>query len=539
MRTFRGVLRVVSATVFLTFIAAGSIRAVTITVDEQVEHQTIEGFGAHGAMNVWWSSGPFYNDNFLNLIVNDLGLSMIRNEYYPDNEKASSQLPYLKALHSKAQSSGKEVRFIFSIWSPPPRWKYCESGGCPDAVWNRLSNGVGPGYDINGVAVEPNPEYGGKGNHYPDYANYLVSAVDWYKNQVGVDLYALSFANEPDFAQSFNSCVWAAEQYRDFVKELGPKLDAKYPNVKIFGAERMLRDFGETCAKTLLDPAAAPHLDVVAVHGYSDGVAAENLSQLRNYWGGQRSVRTFIHGGNPAGKKMSAWMTETSGYELNFGGAMELARSIHCALVYGDVSAWVWWQLGEKAKSDPSKDVYCLMHEDQPTVRYYASKHFYRWIRPDAVRIDCASPDTTIEVSAYHHKGNKTLTLVLINTTGSSKDITLSGNQLPSTFDVYRSTSGQNCARISDMSGNGTLSLPANSITTLYGSGYNPPAVSTEPGTLVRRRPVCADAEVTGVYDILGRRMAHGADAGARAAGLRLERFRMDGKPVAVRREMR
>ncbi len=539
MRTFSHVLRLVSFAVILAFISAARLDAVTVAVDEQVEYQTIEGFGAHGAMNVWWSSGPFYNDNFLNLVVNDLGLSMIRNEYYPDNEKASSQLPYLQALHSKAQSSGKDVRFIFSIWSPPPRWKYCEHGGCPDPVWNRLSNGVGPGYDIDGNPVEPNPEYGGKGNHYPDYADYLIDAVSWYKNQVGVDLYALSFANEPDFAQSFNSCVWAAEQYRDFVKELGPKLDAQYPNVKIFGAERMLRDFGETCAKTLLDPAAAPHLDAAAVHGYSDGVEAENLSQLRNYWGGRRSVRTFINGGNPANKKLSAWMTETSGYELNFSGAMELARSIHCALVYGDVSAWVWWQLAEKAKSNSADDVYCLMHEDQPTVRYYASKHYYRWIRPDAVRIDCTCPDTTIEVSAFNHKGNQTLTLVVINTTGSGKEITLDGNQLPSTFEVYRSTSGQNCAKLSDMPGDGTLSLPGNSITTLYGSGYNPPAVSVEPGTLVRRRPIPVDARVSGVYDILGRRQSHSAGMRAMARGLRLERVRMNGKTVAVRRELR
>ncbi|MBD3243235.1 MAG: hypothetical protein GF331_21780, partial [Chitinivibrionales bacterium] len=146
----------------------GQAHAATVTINEQVEHQTIEGFGAHGSMDVWWSNGPFYNDQWLNLVVNDLGLSMTRNEYYPRNEKAGIQKPFLQALHSKAQSSGMEVRFIFTVWSPPGAWKWCPNDSCPDRLWNRLSNGVGPSFDIEGNPIAGlGSEYGGLPNRYP------------------------------------------------------------------------------------------------------------------------------------------------------------------------------------------------------------------------------------------------------------------------------------------------------------------------------------------------------------------------------------
>ncbi|MBD3241004.1 MAG: hypothetical protein GF331_10500, partial [Chitinivibrionales bacterium] len=355
-----------------------------------------------------------------------------------------------------------------------------------------------------------------------------LDAVDWYQNTVGVDLYALSFANEPDFAQSFNSCVWAGEQYRDFVKMLGPALRAKDPTVKVFGAERMLRDFGQTCAKTLIDPEAAPYLDVVAVHGYSDGVEAENLDQLKNYWGGTRSVRSFIHGGNPASKKMDAWMTETSGYATNWDGAMQLARSIFYALGWGDVSAWVWWQLC----SSSSPNVYELMSHGNPTERYYASKHFYRWIRPDAVRIDATTADSTVELLAFNHKAHKTLTVIAINPTSGTKQISLQGNNLPSSFEVYRSTSSnQNCSQQADHSSGGTLSLPANSITTLYGTGYNPPAVKITPESLARARALQARVagQIAEVYDLNGRLVGRKVNAVSRgqATGVRVVRSRI------------
>jgi hypothetical protein len=71
---------------------------VTIAVDKSVTYQTIDGFGAHGAMNVWWGNGPFFNQEFLDSLIDDMGLTTIRNEYYPTVEEPNQwakQVPYL------------------------------------------------------------------------------------------------------------------------------------------------------------------------------------------------------------------------------------------------------------------------------------------------------------------------------------------------------------------------------------------------------------------------------------------------------------
>ncbi|MGE5558496.1 MAG: hypothetical protein ACM3WV_07770, partial [Bacillota bacterium] len=49
----------------------------------------------------------------------------------------------------------------------------------------------------------------------------------------------------------------------------------------------------------------------------------------------------------------------------------------------------------------------------------YAFKHFSRYIRPGAVRLNC-TPDNPngISVSAFRHTGNNTLTIVLVNKGG-------------------------------------------------------------------------------------------------------------------------
>ena len=48
--------------------------------------------------------------------------------------------------------------------------------------------------------------------------------------------------------------------------------------------------------------------------------------------------------------------------------------------------------------------------------KYIAAKHFFRYIRPGAVRVQAAvSGSDTLLASAYAHVGDKSLTIVLVN----------------------------------------------------------------------------------------------------------------------------
>ncbi|MBD3242502.1 MAG: hypothetical protein GF331_18075 [Chitinivibrionales bacterium] len=461
MRRCACFLQVVAVSVVVTAFTAS---AVNVTIDETAEHQTIEGFGAHGSMSVWWSGGPFYNAQFLDRVVDDLGLTINRNEFYPDFEPQNEngdpnslnysafnfdgifmnkQRGWINALKNKAQSSGEPIRFITSYWSPP--------------AWMKTNNSTKNGGNLKAEAR-------------PELAELAVATVRAYKEECGVDLYALSIQNEPAFVEPYNSCVYSAEQYRDAIKVVGPKLHSAYPNVKLFGAEDMLsrwtvEPYAGYCQQ---DPISREHLNVFAVHGYSDGQHPTPASDAVSKW--------KIAGNNCASAGKPLWMTETSGYDDSWSGAFELAEMIYAALKYGKIAAWVWWQLSENT----SCSVYVFMYNGNPTKRYYIHKQYYRYIRPGAVMVDAASDNELVFSLAFHHKQNNTLTVVLINATNSSQTVNLAGNSLP-TFNAYRTTSSDNCVSAGTVTN--SINLAPSSVYTLYGTNYEPAVNAVNPTT--------------------------------------------------------
>ncbi len=414
--------------------AAGPV----VTVDQSITYQTIDGFGAHGSMDVWWSGGPFYNDAFLNLIVNDLGLTINRNEYYPKpNEPGQwpKQTGWIQALKAKADASGEPIKFITAYWTPPHWMK--EPVTCCGGHLR---------YDCR-----------------DDLGTYSVQAIQDYKN-IGIDLYAMSMQNEPDFNEPYNSCYYTHEQYRDMLKVAGPIIHSSWPSVKLYGAEHMLwvQEWDATNFEfdIINDPCANTEMGIWAVHGYgNDGMTPDPGSAEAEAW-------TFAKNRfEPTGKHF--WMTETSGYTDSWADSRQLAQSIYAALRYGHISAWVWWQL-----SEPGVTAYALMNYGTPTKRYYVSKQYYRYIRPEAVMVESISDDPNVFVVAFKHNTQKTATLVLINTSTSTKPVHLNidGDLLPETFNIYRTSASENCINAGTVLLNGTLSLPASSIATLYGT---------------------------------------------------------------------
>jgi O-glycosyl hydrolase len=116
-------------------------------------------------------------------------------------------------------------------------------------------------------------------------------------------------------------------------------------------------------------------------------------------------------------------------------GAFGLANDIHTALYYGDLSAWVYWQ----GSGLGGINEYNLMSDLVVGKKYYASKNFYRFIRPGAVRLATTSPDAAIALTAYEHVANGTHTIVLLNNATTSKTINLAmtGSGLPASFEMF------------------------------------------------------------------------------------------------------
>ncbi len=98
-------------------------------------------------------------------------------------------------------------------------------------------------------------------------------------------------------------------------------------------------------------------------------------------------------------------------------------------------------------------------------------------MRPGAIQIESTSDDLDIAVVALAHPQDRTLTFVLLNQATAAKSVSLSGPNLPSSFAQYRSSSSENCVSRGTLTG-GSLSIPAQSVVTLVGDGYDLPATS-------------------------------------------------------------
>ena len=81
------------------------------------------------------------------------------------------------------------------------------------------------------------------------------------------------------------------------------------------------------------------------------------------------------------GKK--SWLTESSGEPGTWAGGLRVAGALD-ALVQGNVMRWAYWQMSE---SDSFNNQVLTAGSDTTAPKYTAAKHFFRYIRPGAVRV--------------------------------------------------------------------------------------------------------------------------------------------------------
>ncbi len=436
--------------------AAGTLGTPNVTIDTGTQYQTIDGFGFFGAMDDWWNSN-LYSDAWGKQVINDLGITIWRNEYYSEeaNQDANwaKQKPVVQGLKAVADAAGVPLKFVFTVWSPPSSMK-CTVDSVQAGTKPCTAN---PGGLKNGGTLDP--------SKYAAYAQWLEAGVKNYAD-VGINLYALSPQNEPMFVETYNSCVYDVDAtklnaYAKMIDAVVPAVRKVDPNVKIFGTENMLELEGQAYFySAYMDSAGWGNLDALAYHGYQDGVAPTAGSQLATYWNYVRTSWDAPH-------SKPAWMSETSGYTDNWSdanGARDLAFAIYAALNYGQASAWIWWQ-GSEMGNPPSQ--YTLMQGTQVLgKRYYVSKNFYRYIRPGAKAVKVTTTDSSLFVVAFTNPGSGAFTIVAINTATSDKTLTIGGAGVPQTFDAYRTSASENCVSAGNMA-NGAITLKADSVTTL------------------------------------------------------------------------
>lgn len=447
-----------------------STKTATVTVDYNKKFQTISGFGAFGAQNVPWTDGPFTSPAFIDMLVNDLGTTIVRDEvptnfeYVNDNadpkvtdlskfniskdypgthRHLGTRLPFFKEM----KAANPEVKFIASVWSPPAWMKH------NNALTNGTKENSAPPYNKTPNATSNQL----KVEMYEEFAEMCVAYVRILKRETGIDLYAFSIQNEPRFSQSYQSCVYDGTAIRDVMKVVGKRFKDEGIQTLLFVPEDIgwLGGVEGMTKPTLDDPDARQYVGAVAVHGYDlDGIKPNSPSA--NTW------QTMYNWGAPY--NIPLWMTETSGFKNDWNGAMDLAEAIYTALRHGNVSAWVFW-----AMSEPTITEYNLVSSSlQKSKRYFTSKQFYKFIRPGTVRVEASSTDENVAVIAFKHPVTNKSTILLLNVGSSDKLVRVKGAGLPTQLEAYRSSATEDCKTIGEFNSDKLLTLPANSITTLY-----------------------------------------------------------------------
>jgi O-glycosyl hydrolase len=449
---------------------------VSVRIDRDVKYQTIEGFGFFGARDSWWGERrELVSPEWVRMVIEDLGLSMWRNEYYPPGDKIGGeeadadwldQRPVMEALRNQAAASGVPLKTILSVWSAPASMK-CASNR--ERIFEGQPN---PGGTKNGGAVCP--------SRRERFAEWLIDGLQLYA-LAGVKVYGLSFQNEPLFRQSYNSGRYPQAAYADTLAEIGPVIHERFPAVKLFGPEALLdteagkngTDFDPYwfTGHLLKHPRALRQLGAFAVHAYTPSMLPTAASRAARFWSHYRAAveRTGL----------PLWMTETSGYVDAWEGgknakgeerpgAFDLAQAIFAALYYGKASAWLWWQGSESGGMSEAS----LMQGNIVGQRYYASKHFYRFLRPGARMLRTSSDDPSVLAAAFAHERIGNFVCVLINGSRSEKALKLAGEGVPKRFDAYVTTAGAKLWAKPERVARDALTLPPRSLTTLLSGSY-------------------------------------------------------------------
>lgn len=277
---------------------------------------------------------------------------------------------------------------------------------------------------------------------YAAYAQHLNDFVTYMKDN-GVNLYAISVQNEPDYAHEWT--WWTPQEILRFMKENAGSIQ----NTKVMAPEsfQYLKNMSDPI---LNDPQALANMDILGAHTYG--------TQFKDF-----AYPLFKQKG--AGKEL--WMTEVyypnsdNNSSDRWPEALDVSYHMHNAMVEGDFQAYVWWYIRRQ---------YGPMNEDGSiSKRGYNMAHFSKFVRPGYYRVDATkNPDTNTFVSAY--KGDNKAVIVAINrgtSAVSQKFVLQNGNA--STVSSWVTDSSRNLASGAPITVSGgafTAQLPAQSVTT-------------------------------------------------------------------------
>ncbi len=294
----------------------------------------------------------------------------------------SRDLTYVVPLIKDAEKYAKEpINLLASPWSPP--------------AFMKDNNSM-----IKGGKLLP--------EYFDAWAKYYIKFIEKYRN-LNLTIWGITVQNEPAAVQRWDSCIYSAEEERDFVKfHLGPlmnKSDASDVKILIWDHNRDI--MVERASTVLEDKEAAKYVWGTAFHWYVSE-AYENVGKVHDLFPTKGLL--FTEGCQEGGVHFDSWKT-----------GERYARNM-----MGDFNNWcqgyIDWNLFLDNTGGPNHvnnlcdapiivDIFPekLIHQSS----YYYIGHFSKYIRPGALRVKVTNK-SFLNVIAFKNIDN-ILALVILN----------------------------------------------------------------------------------------------------------------------------
>ena len=267
-----------------------------------------------------------------------------------------------------------------------------------------------------------------KKEFYQPWANYYSKFIKAYE-QEGIPIWGLSIQNEPMAVQRWESCIYTAEEERDFLKDyLGPTLERDGLGDKKIIVWDHNRDLLFQRASTILnDPEAAKYVWGIGFHWYEDWKDGtpmfKNVAHVNEAYPDKKLI--FTEGCNEH-YDLERLKNEDPRLAARYGKSMinDFNKGTF---------AWTDWNILLDETGGPNHVgnlCFSPVHGNTKTDvltftnTFYYIGHFSKFIRPGAKRISSVSSSNSVIATAFKNK-NDTIAIIAMNTADTPLEYTI------------------------------------------------------------------------------------------------------------------
>lgn len=393
---------------------------ISVFINPNSKFQTIIGFGAaitDASSEVYSKMSPSIQKKLISMFFDKnmgLGYNIIRtnmnscdfsSESYTYIKEGDSMLSTFDISHDRKykipmildalKQSGVKTKIYISPWSPP--------------AFMKSNNNV-----LHGGKLLP--------KFYPTWANYFVKYIQAYE-KAGIPIWGLTIQNEPMATQIWESCIYTAEEERDFLKNhLGPTLAKNSLGSKKIIVWDHNRDLIYHRVNTILsDKDASKYVWGIGYHWYETWTGADplhsNLSLVQSAYPDKNILFT-------EGCKEQFNAQNLSDWNIGEKYAKNMINDFNNGVV-----GWTDWNIFLDEKGGPNHvGNYCFapihLNTQNPltdssifiTNAYHYLGHFSKYVTPGAKRIGCSSSRSTLQTVAFENP-DKQIVIVVLNAT--------------------------------------------------------------------------------------------------------------------------